>query len=194
MNRRSKMKKLLFSLFSLLFLVSCGGGDDGNSSASSHSALCNDGTYSDSKSCSGTCSSHGGVKEWYVNCGNSASKFSLSIGGNGSSEHKTGLWIGTWINKKDNLAGTIRLNITEKTLITGTFFNGDNTPNANLHSYIDDNGPVRLFLDTQQSSIENTIEYQADISLNNSNDQLMGSIIIQKMANEEIREVELHRE
>ncbi len=64
--------KIFILGFCVLLLISCGsgGGDGGGSGASSHSALCNDGTYSDSKSCSGTCSSHGGVKQWYVNCGN----------------------------------------------------------------------------------------------------------------------------
>lgn len=184
------MKKLLFLIFSLL-LVSCGGGSGGGGG---HAALCNDGTYSDSKSCSGTCSSHGGVKEWYVQCGSSASKLSSAIVSSDTTANNAGSWVGTWINKKENLAGTLRLNITEKTLITGTLFNKGNTPNSNLHSYIDDNGTVRLFLDAQQSLSDNTIEYPADISLNNINDQLMGSIKIQKIDNDEIREIELNRE
>lgn len=36
-------------------------------------ALCTDGTCSESTSCSGTCSHHGGVKVWYApNCGKSS--------------------------------------------------------------------------------------------------------------------------
>lgn len=65
------MKKVTFVIGLFLLLMSaCGGsgGDDGGSAAL-HSALCNDGTYSDSKNCSGTCSHHGGVKVWYINCG-----------------------------------------------------------------------------------------------------------------------------
>lgn len=184
------MKKLLFILFFLL-LASCGN-DSG--SGGGHAALCNDGTYSDSKSCSGTCSSHGGVKEWYVNCGSSVSKLASAILINNTTVNNAGLWAGSWINKKDNQSGTIRLTITENTLITGMFFNEDNTPNSTLHSYIDDNGSVWFFLDAQQSSNENTIEYPADISLNNSNEQLIGSIKIQKNAKEETREVELNKE
>lgn len=39
---------------------------------STHTALCVDGTYSDSATCSGTCSSHGGVQTWYnSDCGTS---------------------------------------------------------------------------------------------------------------------------
>jgi hypothetical protein len=76
------MKNRLFFLLAiliLLFTFSCGGGgtNSGGSGSgsgdgtngSSPSALCNDGTYSYSANCSGTCSHHGGVREWYNNCG-----------------------------------------------------------------------------------------------------------------------------
>lgn len=188
------IKKLILVL-GVLLLISCGGGNGGSSSsASGHTALCNDGTYSDSKNCSGTCSSHGGVKEWYVNCGTSASKLASAILINNTPANNAGSWAGTWINKKDNLSGTIRVNITEETLIAGTFFNKDNTLNSKFHSYVDDNGTVRLFLDIQQSPFESPIEYIGDISLNNINDKLTGSINIQESETEEIREVELYRE
>jgi major membrane immunogen (membrane-anchored lipoprotein) len=50
---------IIMMLVILTFITGCGSGD-----SSSHSALCVDGTYSDSQSCSGTCSGHGGVSQW----------------------------------------------------------------------------------------------------------------------------------
>lgn len=50
--------------------IGCGGGSDSSSSVVSvnlrggATALCNDGTLSYSKHAQGTCSQHGGVKEW----------------------------------------------------------------------------------------------------------------------------------
>lgn len=49
----------LVVVMGMLTITGCGGGD-----SSSHSALCKDGSYSDSQSCSGTCSGHGGVAQW----------------------------------------------------------------------------------------------------------------------------------
>lgn len=62
---------LIFCLVSMLSIIGCGDSGGGSSPTSaSATALCNDGTYSYSQNCSGTCSSHGGVKTWYVsNCG-----------------------------------------------------------------------------------------------------------------------------
>lgn len=65
-------KLLIFIL--LICMWGCGGGDNSSSSNGSATATakCNDGTFSYSQNCSGTCSSHGGVQIWYVsNCGNS---------------------------------------------------------------------------------------------------------------------------
>jgi len=53
----------------ILLLSGCGGSDGRTTSTASPSALCNDGTNSFSQSCSGTCSSHGGVAQWFNGCG-----------------------------------------------------------------------------------------------------------------------------
>ena len=53
---------LVLFLFFLLCLVGCGG-------AGNASARCVDGSLSYSQNCSGTCSSHGGVAQWFNGCG-----------------------------------------------------------------------------------------------------------------------------
>jgi Protein of unknown function (DUF3761) len=40
--------------------------DPGHNIPGPHTAICRDGTYSDSQHCTGTCSHHGGVQEWLV--------------------------------------------------------------------------------------------------------------------------------
>lgn len=67
-NEEDNVKKYLFVV--AILLASCGGGGDNSTSnnSSSATAVCNDGTLSYSQNCSGTCSSHGGVKTWYINC------------------------------------------------------------------------------------------------------------------------------
>ena len=182
------MKKILFVLFSLI-LASCGGGGD---SSSGHSALCNDGTFSDSKNCSGTCSSHGGVKEWYVSCGSSASKFSSSII-NGDANNNVSVWVGAWTNKEDRSSGTVRLNIGDRA-ITGVFLNTDNTLNSNLHSYLDEDGSIGFLVDVRQPESGVFIEYPAYVSFDNVNTGVVGSISVQTSGSAETRHVELNRE
>jgi hypothetical protein len=88
------MKRLeLLLCLALLLLNSCGGG--GSSSDGRSSALCNDGTYSYSNNCSGTCSNHGGVKIWYNDCGRSIA--AMEVEG---------------FNYVDNMDGTVTDNIT----------------------------------------------------------------------------------
>ena len=71
------MSRIIFLLF-VLWLGGCGNVEwfpdskQGNTTPAtvSHTALCTDGSYSDSATCSGTCSSHGGISIWYVaDCG-----------------------------------------------------------------------------------------------------------------------------
>lgn len=184
------MRKLLL-VFLLLTLNSCG--DKGG--LSSHSALCNDGTYSDSANCSGTCSWHGGVKEWYIPCGSSSSTNSLSIMSNDSPDHSavySGSWIGTWTNKNGNQFGTMHLSISENSLIEGIFLNNDISINSKIHSYIDVNGTISIFIDSQQYPDDNIVEYPGNISLKISHNQLTGTISLQKAEDEEVREFELY--
>lgn len=73
-NEEGVMVKYGIVILLVCFFFGCGGGGGSDSSPTSSTqtatALCNDGTYSYSQNCSGTCSSHGGVKIWYVsNCG-----------------------------------------------------------------------------------------------------------------------------
>jgi len=70
MKKKLNKIKLIISV-TLLLLNGCGGGGEDGDEANSPSALCNDGTYSYSQSCTGTCSSHGGVATWYNSCGGS---------------------------------------------------------------------------------------------------------------------------
>ena len=81
-----------------VLVVGCGGGGAGGSGVT---ARCVDGTYSHSHSCSGTCSSHGGVAEFYNDCGDSSG--GSSGGGSGGSSNPpvanatyAGNWAGTW--------------------------------------------------------------------------------------------------
>lgn len=183
------MKKILFP-FVFLLLVSC----SGNSNESSHAALCNDGTYSDSTNCSGTCSSHGGVREWYVQCGSSAnSNVASLIIARSSNESIAGDWKGLWINKEDNISGKVSLSITES-VIEGLFSCDDNSLNSTLHSHIDENGNLQLFIDTKQTPYDTLIEHPANMSLIHMNNKLIGTIYIQRDDKEEIRELELQKE
>jgi hypothetical protein len=184
------MKRLLLA-FSCMLCVSCIGIYIGGTPG--HTALCNDGTYSDSKSCSEACTSHGGVKQWYVHCGSSTSAVSLAFVSSDSNDRIAGAWIGSWTNRKDNMDGTVRLNITENA-ITGAFVNNDDTLNSLLHGHVDNNGNVSFCVDMQQTPFENAIEYPADIALNNRDAKLAGTITIQIKGTEEIREVELVKE
>lgn len=63
---------MVISYLMAIVLTACSGGGGGGESASSPSAICVDGSLSYSQTCSGTCSSHGGVATWYNNCGGSS--------------------------------------------------------------------------------------------------------------------------
>ena len=61
------MKKLIVLIAATMALFGCG--SEGNGIT----AKCVDGTTSSSQSCSGTCSGHGGVAQWFgvlAGCGN----------------------------------------------------------------------------------------------------------------------------
>lgn len=61
------MKRLMILIIAVL-ISGCGSGDD--NAPSGATAKCSDGSYSYSQNCSGTCSSHGGVSQWYISgCG-----------------------------------------------------------------------------------------------------------------------------
>ena len=72
---RKRVGFIAFCCLLLFFCDGCGSaripesveGNTGNLFGAS--ARCNDGTLSYSDNCSGTCSSHGGVNEWYNDCG-----------------------------------------------------------------------------------------------------------------------------
>jgi hypothetical protein len=68
------MKRILIVLMTsgVLLCVGCGNdsNDSGSGSNSGATAVCNDGSLSFSKSVQGTCSGHGGVKEWVNKPGN----------------------------------------------------------------------------------------------------------------------------
>jgi hypothetical protein len=172
-----------------MLCVACSGINMGIGVAN-HTALCNDGTYSDSKSCSEACSSHGGVKEWYVQCEPSTSAASSAFVNSDGNERIAGVWIGSWKNRSDDLEGTVRLDISENS-IAGTFINHDTTLNSLLHGHVDDNGNASFCMDMQQPPSENAIEYPVDISLNNRDAKLTGKITVQIKGAEEIRDVEL---
>lgn len=75
MNKKAIMVKYSIVVLLVCFFFGCGGSGGSDSSPTSSTqtatALCNDGTYSYSQTCSGTCSGHSGVNQWYTtNCGN----------------------------------------------------------------------------------------------------------------------------
>ncbi len=184
------MKRLLLA-FSCVLGASCGGyALNIGSSPAGHSALCYDGTYSDAKKCSEACSTHAGVKEWYIKCESWAGARSSGFVMSDSNDTIAGSWVGSWANRKDNLEGTIRLNI-EENAITGTFVNRDTTVDSLFHGHVDHDGIEGFYVDIQQTPFENSVEYPADISLNTMDAKLAGTITIQIKGTEEIREVEL---
>jgi hypothetical protein len=204
MHNNKKMSSQLISFITLLFItvfgsipiMSCGGsGGGGGDGASSHTALCNDGTYSDSMNCSGTCSHHDGVKTWYVNCGSAEGQNVIIIDDKKTVKQSTGLYYGTWIDNEEDETGTLSLNIAEDGIVDGILTNKDNTIDSELYSDVDSNGIVGVYLDAQSSFDKNsTIQYPTMISLKNVNDQLIGIITIQSADREQIKKIELNRE
>lgn len=67
MKRVTIYGAVLLVMAMLVYLCGCGAFGD------NPSARCVDGTMSHSQNCSGTCSGHGGVAEWFNNCGNGGS-------------------------------------------------------------------------------------------------------------------------
>lgn len=90
-----------------------------------HTARCNDGTYSDSQNCSGTCSGHGGVDVWYVSsCGHSRSarnKTVLSQPTMLSYALTNGQWAGSvrWHQEGRVKSGTMTLMLQDEQIIRG---------------------------------------------------------------------------
>jgi hypothetical protein len=190
------MKTAMIGLLYLLLVISCGGGGStggGTPGGSSHSALCNDGTYSDSTNCSGTCSSHGGVREWYISCGSSPTSSILPM--NDKSSNSKEQWTGTWTDDEANIGGTISLTISKDIHIEGAFYDKDNVLNGQFHSVsgADEDGIVHIFIDVQDKITNENIEYPAHFSYYISNNQLKGVFRIQKKEIEEIRKINLSK-
>lgn len=124
--RLSALTAAIAALLSLL-LLGCNGAQELFGGRAT--AICNDGTKSYSKNCSGTCSGHGGVRQWLRNdCGGG------SGGGSGSTytgpipvaDDVSGRWSGTmtkveaqWPGAPDALS--LDLTVDSKGVVTGTY-------------------------------------------------------------------------
>lgn len=129
--RHRVVAALVFVCAVIALIVGCGGGGG----AGSATARCVDGTYSHSQNCSGTCSSHGGVAEFFNDCGSGDSGDGGSDGSDlGCTQGTTGFkdnsnyagrWSGGWTQTPatgeatyDNLQLNVKLGKDGK--ITGT--------------------------------------------------------------------------
>ena len=191
MKKVNSVKKLLF-IFLILIVASCGKGGDSHSSSSSPSALCNDGTYSYSKNCSGTCSHHKGVNTWYNSCGSKVSVLAPKKYFDVNPEY-LGSWEGNWISDKYDHHGVIHINISDDSLIEGILFNINNSISSKLHGSVDENGIFTIFIDITLYPDSN-IEYQGDALFKISDKQLIGIINIQEIDDVERIEFVLSKE
>lgn len=137
MRYRNTLWILVAALALVGLILGCNGGGGGGGTSVAASARCADGTLSYSQNCSGTCSSHGGVAEWYRSgCGSTnpgGGSGGTGTGGNNGTSGGTGgntnpsplppieteffaTWTGTWTNDNRATTGT-----TERGTITLTF-------------------------------------------------------------------------
>ena len=135
---------VLFGVFAALVMTGCGSGGG----SSSHAAKCNDGTYSDSQSCSGTCSSHGGVAEFYNGCGGGSSSSGGGSSSGGDPAPTTspatgvsgfaGTWSGPFVSQGTGgqQSGTTNLNIKTDGSFTGTSYNSQLNETATVNGSV----------------------------------------------------------
>jgi hypothetical protein len=190
------MKKMLSAIILSMFILftGCSGGGGGDAA----SALCNDGTYSYSQHCSGTCSHHDGVDTWYNDCGNSSTKGSLNNYplSEDNSDSKianslyTGSWEGTWNSKTYDKGGLCSITISENGLLEGKFLNIDNSLNSKIHGN-ELGGVATVFIDYDGLSGSCKVEYEGNASFDMNNGILTGTIVIQDIWCTELREFEL---
>jgi len=183
------LRFLVLGLFVIGCIFGCGGDSGG------HTAQCNDGTYSDSTNCSGTCSSHGGVSTWYIsNCGNSKTLTAIMSKSSGIGYGLTnGTWSGQvkWHTNGQVQLGTLKLVLQDEKVMMGTYESSNGVESAKVTGEIS-NGFLKL-----NYGESTTYEISGDIEILQPN-QLSGFYDLYQIAanvkNEEgILELDLER-